>query len=125
MLGRSSRSKGFRDPKRDARSDLLRAETVLKAVADALLSLDAELAGLGRRVDELRVWVGGLIGPEDSSEGARDSQIEAELVDAERQLMQGLERMSSIAVIRGIYCDLQAAITFERDRAFQAARADV
>ena len=37
----------------------------MQAVSEALSSVDAERAGLGRRVDELRAWVGGLIGPDD------------------------------------------------------------
>ena len=96
----------------------------MQAVAKALLDLDVELAGLGRRVDEMRAWIGGLIGPEDGSEGARDPRIEAELVNAESQLMQGLRRLSDLALLRGSYCDLHAAITAERDRAAQAARAN-
>ncbi len=96
----------------------------MQAVSEALSSVDAERAGLGRRVDELRAWVGGLIGPDDGSAGTRDSRIEAELVDAERQLMQGLKRLRDLAAIQESYRDLQTAIGIERERALQATRAD-
>ena len=125
MLGKKSpNSRGFRDRKRDAETDLRRSGIVAEAVADALASIDAEMTGLDRRVDELRAWVGGLIGPDDGSAGTRDSRIEADLVDAERQLMQGLKRLSDLAAMQERYRDLQTAIGIERELAFQEARAD-
>lgn len=125
MLGmKSFRFRGFRDPNRDAQTDLQRSEKVLQVVVEALSSLDAEKTGLGRRVDELRAWVGGLMGSEDGSDGHRDSRVEAELVDAERQLMRGIRRLSDLAAIRVSYFDLQVTITAERQRAVQANSAD-
>ncbi|MGI3900120.1 MAG: hypothetical protein ACRYGP_05375 [Janthinobacterium lividum] len=125
MLGkRLIQFKGFRDPNRDAQTDLQRSEKVLQAIMEALSGLDVERTGLGRRVEELRAWVGGLMGSEDGSDGHREGRVEVELVEAERQLMQGLKRLSDLAVIRGSYRDLQTTIASERERALQAARAD-
>lgn len=125
MLGwGSSRSKNLRSPKRDAQTDVQRSEAVLQAVTDALSSIDAETIGLGRRVEELRAWAGGLMGSDDGSNGPRDSRIEGELVEAERQLMQGVQRLRELTTIRNRYCDLQASIAAERERALTARGAN-
>lgn len=125
MLSRGIfRFKGFRGRSRDAQTDLQRSEKVMHAVAEVLASLDAEMTGLGRRVEELRAWVGGLLGSEDGSDGHRESQVEAELLDAERQLLQGSKRLSDLAAIRVSYRDVQTAITIEHERALQATRTD-
>lgn len=110
----------FRGQTRDAQSDLQRAEAVSQAVTEALSSLDAETAGLGRRVEALRAWVGGLIGPEDCSSSRRATEAEAELVDAERQLLQGVKRLNHLKDVRAVYSVIEAAIATERDRALQA-----
>ena len=110
----------FRGPQRDARSDLQRSETVWRAVSEALSSLEVERAGLGRRVEELRAWVGGLIGPEDGSACVRDRHVEDELVEAERQLLQGVQRLRELEALRAGYADLRGKIGTERERAARA-----
>ncbi len=124
FAGKSSKCKDFRGPGRDAQADLQRSGKVLEAISEALSSLDGEAVGLRRRVEELRAWVGGLVGPEDGSADCRDVRIELELVDAERQLMQGVHRLCDLAAIRARYDALQAAIAAERERAQKASHAD-
>lgn len=110
----------FRGPTRDTRSDLQRCETVRGAVADALSSLDAEMDGLGRRIQDLRGWVGGLMGPEDCSSSRRDTAAEAELVDAERRLISGLNRLALLTEMRAGYSVMKQAIEIEHDRVLAA-----
>ena len=110
----------FRGPTRDTQSDLRRCETVRGAVADALSSLDAEMAGLGRRIEDLRGWVGGLMGPEDCSSSGRDTALEAELVGAERRLMSGLDRLARLEEMRAGYSVMMEAIEIEHGRALAA-----
>ena len=117
------RHRVFRNQERDAQSDLQRAEMVAAAVTKALSSIDFEIVGLGRRVEELRTWVGGLLDSISGGSDQRSKSAEADLIAAEGQLMQGVKRLEDLASKRIIYRDLQAAI--EREHALEAARVKI
>ena len=112
----------FRGQTRDAQADLQRSNMVWDAIAGALSSLDSEMAGLGRRVEELRGWIGGLVGTDGCEPSCRDIDAEADLTDAERQLLSGLTRLAHLREVRAGYSVVQAAVETERNRALEACR---
>ena len=122
MLGiESFRFRKFRNQKRDAQTDLQRSELVADAVAKALSSIDVEMIGLKRRVEEIRAWVGGLIDSDTNAGDQRSPSAEKDLIDAEKQLVIGVKRLEKLVEIRTAYHNLQAAIDFERSRALASA----
>ncbi len=93
----------FRKRDRDLAQDERRFALLHGAIGSALSSTEAERAGLARRVEDLRGWVGELTGNDCGTAGQRDAADERELVAAERLLMAGIDRLARLDDMRDLF----------------------
>lgn len=101
---------GFRKRSRDIVSDRSRLASIEWVFEVALLDIEREREGLGRRVDTLRAWVGGLLDSHDGSSSARHADAERDLVEAERQLLAGIKRLAELSALRDVLADLESRV---------------
>lgn len=96
----------FRSGDRDGATDSARLAAVRAAIAEAIASIDAEAAGVRRRLDEATTRAAHLSGNDDLAEGTREADDERLLSEAERQLMNAARRLTDLQVHRRRYEDL-------------------
>ena len=97
----------FRTPARDLRSDNLRIEAVRAAVGSAISSIDFELTGLKKKIESARAWTACVMGTEDGSYFDREAAVEKDLLDAEKSLRAGIERLSKLRELRRRFVTIQ------------------
>jgi VanZ family protein len=90
----------FRDKNRDLRNDLDRIEPIRDEFLRALSAIDHEEAGLTRRLEIARMYITELLGNEDGIYYERDPADEANLVEAEAQMMSAYRRIAELKTQR-------------------------
>lgn len=110
-LASALRFSGFRKRSRDLMSDQSRFTLIERAFEASLVDIERERVGLGQRIDEVRGWVGGLLGTDDGILDARHPDAERELVEAESQLLSGVKRLAELGALRDVIEDLASRVT--------------
>jgi hypothetical protein len=86
----------FRAATRDLATDAARFDRVRASIDEEIAGIDAEAAGVQRRLDEARFQAVGLFGNDSACEGGRDAQEEKLLAEAERQLLGASRRLDHL-----------------------------
>ncbi len=104
----------FRSRDRDAQADDARLGPLAVALSAALASLEAEQAGLDRRLADLRDAAGDLLGNDDGPPGEREGPVERDLLAAERRLMVATGRLARLATARTLLDRIEALVAEAR-----------
>lgn len=100
----------FRDPERDRATDAARFGSVRESIAGALAGIDSEIAGLSRRRTEALDRASCLIGTADANEYGREQGEEERLREAEAQIRNANERLTSLHAQKLAFSDLDSRL---------------
>ena len=93
----------FRSRDRDLETDAAREGAVRRQIETALASIDRELAGVGKRLDEASDWACSAMGNEDGIYAAREPAAEKQLREAEQAMKFGSARLLELRRRRAMF----------------------
>ncbi|CAN7257076.1 hypothetical protein LJR090_001267 [Bosea sp. LjRoot90] len=92
----------FRSSHRDRQTDLNRLGPLYRQLGQALAGIERECTGLSGRLDEARTRAAALMGNEDGIYFDREPADEANLVEAEAQMMAAFRRLEQLRAQRSM-----------------------
>ncbi|MDZ4368843.1 MAG: hypothetical protein U0987_17745 [Afipia sp.] len=92
----------FRSSLRDRQTDLDRLGPLYRQLGQALAGIERECTGLSGRLDEARTRAAALMGNEDGIYFEREPADEANLVEAEAQMMAAFHRLEQLRAQRSM-----------------------